>query len=772
VEEKSISKFKLSVPLDASGVEDFDPERPVKVVVKGLSGGETYSQTVKLNKQGTGTAAFYFKEKPGSLRVMVGPPDASDTEIEGLQTIGFNLKPQAWKKGELSLKPVLISSYYWRWWLFWCRTFTVSGRVLSDGKAVPNATVCAYDVDWWWWWMSKSQVGQCAVTDSNGYFEIKFRFCCGWWPWWWWRYRFWYLEPKLVDYILPLLKELPETRKIPVPGPRPDFTVFEHLLKEDFAALNITRPLAHSLKVETPLPAFDTRLEMSPKAPGTRTLAVQPETSIDISALPSLRDKLLKLLPKAPEMEKLRIWPWYPWYPWRDCHPDIVFKITQECEGEMKVLLDENFGQTRWNIATSHYEDLEVGSEACSVDDTPDPEGNCVNITHACNAPISTIGGNFVNPTITAPQPHGYKNPGSVAASNDGDRPFAGTVSIRGGFGTASGADYYHFEYENPIDSGNWEPLPTGTFSGFTRMYYGEQSPGGPVDLWHISFPVENIDGKDVIKSRQYYETQSGLSWETAVTDCWWMNNKDMLINWITQNNFADGTYKLRVKSYTLQGGQLINPQTLPFCGPGNPPENYLILTIDNRVVTSGTTDAHGHNCGEGTVHTCTSEPDTVFLNVKIVHQDLTETEVKACGKYTINDTDKLRVDFVAHDPDAHLAYYTLNVTYGDSWIRNLLNPVFGAVVTPLIPSPVPWAPPAAQVGPGYSDARTQLIGPALAPDWAGGALRLEMDARKAFPETCCYQLELRAHKRTIVNCGSSLWGHTNYSEYSFMIEV
>lgn len=34
----------------------------------------------------------------------------------------------------------------------------------------------------------------------------------------------------------------------------------------------------------------------------------------------------------------------------------------------------------------------------------------------------------------------------------------------------------------------------------------------------------------------------------------------------------------------------------------------------------------------------------------------------------------------------------------------------------------------------------------------------------------CRYQLELRAHKRTIVDCGGGLWGHTNYSEYSLTV--
>ncbi len=59
-----------------------------------------------------------------------------------------------------------------------------------------------------------------------------------------------------------------------------------------------------------------------------------------------------------------------------------------------------------------------------------------------------------------------------------------------------------------------------------------------------------------------------------------------------------------------------------------------------------------------------------------------------------------------------------------------------------------------------------------MSPYWAGGAMRLQVKAKLAFPKTCCYQLQLRAHKRTIVNCDNSLWGHTNYSEFSFLVEV
>src|SRR5262249_42817377 len=93
-----------------------------------------------------------------------------------------------------------------------------------------------------------------------------------------------------------------------------------------------------------------------------------------------------------------------------------------------------------------------------------------------------------------------------------------------------------------------------------------------------------------------------------------------------------------------------------------------------------------------------------------------------------------------------------------------------GATLTPLATALVPPVPPAPQVGPDYGQARVQG---AVAPDWTGGGLRLTIpDLRKAFPKTCCYQLQLRAYKRTIVSCDDSYQPHSNLSEYSFMVVV
>ena len=190
-ESKPVNReFKLRVPLDASGIDGFDPQRKVKVAVQS-SQGAIQSHMIEFNNKGHGVAEFSFDAQPKKLSIVVGPPDAADEEIFALQTLRVDIPTPLWKESLLHLQPLRIPSFYWHWWWLWCREFTIQGRVLCpDGQAVPGAKVCAFDVDAWWWWSSKQQVG-CSTTDASGAFEIKFRWCCGWWPWYWWLSRVW-----------------------------------------------------------------------------------------------------------------------------------------------------------------------------------------------------------------------------------------------------------------------------------------------------------------------------------------------------------------------------------------------------------------------------------------------------------------------------------------------------------------------------------------------------------------------------------------------------
>ena len=720
----------LRVPIDASGVEDFDPKQPVRVVAQARD-GTTTSQTVRLDKEGKGEANLAFRDKPGPLRVALGPDTASDEELLHSQTIAIDVPTKRWDAGpEVQLNPTVVSSYHWHWWLKWCRDYTIRGRVLCpDGSPVPGAKVCAHDVDLWWMWSSIDEVS-CAVTDANGAFEIKFRWCCGWRPWWWWwTHRFWRLEPFLADRIQPVLQRDLKLRDLPRPTGKPNLAVFDQLLTEE---------------------GLPTR---------------QPLAEIDPNAMERLRRPLLELIPVIPELQSLRIWPWRPWRPWWDCTPDIIFRVTQDCLGEETVIVDEDVGDTRWNIPTTLEVNLVANEDACCIDPDDTPEGVCTVITHACDDPIQFIGGN----PGAALTPAGYRNPGVVAPH--GDRPFGGVVPIRGLFGDAANVDYYEFEWSD--DGGTtWNAMPAAAAGGFHRTYWGPTLGGGPVGFHSVPFSFADISGQRVVESREHFEANNDpASWGMTR---FWTGGRNLLIRWITQNtnqslNFPDGTFHLRIKSWDIDSsGNLVSPpRILPLCDTAE--DNSIVLTIDNRLTGAGSghPTAPDHVCGGGTVHVCTTEPDTDFLGVRI-----NGAAVEACAIVDATDGGQLEIDFMAHDPDGHLGWYTLRANYRENLSVNLLNAP-GAVLTPG-PGGAP-VPLAAQVGPWYgafNPAISALDQGAVAPTWHGGTITLTIpDLSQAFPESCCYSLELRAYKRTIDDCDDN-WPHRNRSHYTFTVQV
>ena len=746
--EYSKGNYRLAVPLDASAIENFKPETGVKVGLQDRS-GKVHSQVVRLDAKGHGVATFNFQEHPGALRLIVGPENASDEELTGLQTLSTNVQTRQWEsRTELQLSPIRITPYYWWWWLRWCRTFTINGRVLCpDGSPVPGAVVCAYDVDWWWWWLSQQQVGNCATTDATGSFSISFRWCCGWWPWGWWRYRYWQYEPILAEHILPILQRDPTLGKLRLPSPTPNLSIFENLLRDDS---RLARPLRSATQAET-------TSRFASQAANRRASLTSNPTNIDPSALASLRDKLVARLPAAPELERLRLWPWWPWEPWWDCTPDIIFKVTQDCVEPNKVIVDENVWQTRWDIPTNLNVTL-TATDACCIpicnQPSDCPEGDCLVISQACDDPVSNIGGNI---DAIAATPVGYVNPGAVSAY--GDRPFAEQVPISGVFGSGASVDYYEFEWATNL-LGPWNPMPPAAAGNFSRQYWGPQLPAGPVGWYWVPFSFTPISGRNVVETREHFEAANGVG--TWGVSRFWVYNVDLLMDWLPKNSFADGTYYLHVRGWDLVAGNLTNDRILPMCDTEE--ENYIVLTIDNR--TTDGSDGHpapntpGHPCGSGTVHLCTMEPDTDIVNVTIGGQ-----VVGPCTNVQASPGSPLVVDFYAYDPDGHLAEYSLIATYGENLYTDLIS--LADSIVSLGGTAVPAA--GLQVGPDYGAALGQA---ATSPIWRGGAVRLTInDSSLAFPEPCCYQLELRAYKRTIVGCYDG-FGYGNLSEYSFGVNA
>jgi hypothetical protein len=711
--------FSIEIPLNASGIEGFKPDKGVKVLVKNSKGMMT-SQVTQLNEKGEGMAAFRFDEHPGAVHVIVGPEDATDQELTGLQTISLTVSGRQWQqKNQLRVQPVVISAYYWWWWWRWCRTFTIVGKVVcANGTPVPGAKVCAYDVDWWWIWSNSQQIG-CATTDINGAFEIKFRWCCGWWPWWWWRNRIWERNPVLTERVSNLLQQNPHIQLLPQTSNQPDLSAFRGLLANE----------------------------------GTATGKALAAT--DVEGLETVRSQLIKKLPASPELAQLRIWPWWPWGPWWDCTPDVIFKVTQDCITPNTVIVDETVADTRWNISNPLSVTLTANEKACCRRHCPEPpceEGECLVITNVCGDPINEIGGNLGAP----PAPAGYLRPGAVIAGTadyNGDRPYAGTVTLEKNSGDILNVDYYEVEF---FSGGTWKPLPPGASVSFGRRWM--LLPGavtGDESFAFTSKPDAASVLHDVVESREHFEATHYLDWWPGLGFRFWITNETLLVP-IDSIKFADGTYNFRIVGWQLSGsGELINRKVIPICGTEK--DNNLVLTFDNQVLDNLTHPAD-HNCGG--LHTCTQEPDTHISEVRV-----NGIKVNPCD--TINATKgTLEVDFLAHDTDGHLAVYSLVATYGLNAVVNLLNLPSAAVTALVAGTQTGWVSGNAEGTYGVA-----LAQGATAPHWYGGKYTLTVDIAEAFQKPCCYQFELRAYKRTVVDCNHN-YAHNNLTEYSIGVGI
>lgn len=140
VDEELKGAYRLEVPLDASGVKDLKevkPDRAVKVAAFPAK-GEAQERVAKFEENGKAKVTFSYEAFPGRLRVVVGPENATIEQLKGLQTIAVDVLPRQWQgQRMLTLKPILISPFYWKWWWWWCRKFKITGKVI-----VPTVIPC------------------------------------------------------------------------------------------------------------------------------------------------------------------------------------------------------------------------------------------------------------------------------------------------------------------------------------------------------------------------------------------------------------------------------------------------------------------------------------------------------------------------------------------------------------------------------------------------------------------------------------------------------
>src|SRR5205814_8819980 len=114
---------------------------------------------------------------------------------------------------------------------------------------------------------------------------------------------------------------------------------------------------------------------------------------------------------------------------------------------------------------------------------------------------LGQIGGNFgAAPGV----PLGYAAPD--------DRPFAGTVPIRGVFGDMANVDYYEFEWTDspPSTTTVWQPMPVAAADALTRDYWGPPVAGNP--YYHPVIATQSLSGRNVYERVAHFEARTGFT--------------------------------------------------------------------------------------------------------------------------------------------------------------------------------------------------------------------------------------------------------------------
>ncbi len=302
------------------------------------------------------------QELPCLVRLVIGP-DVRDADLLSIDTLNVDVdltrhagaaaadaheQPGARDDYQVAVGVLKATEALYYCWIFCCRSYTIRGRVVCRhwrydpaariyrfcDEPVPGATVEAYDVDRLFFWFRRDLI-QSALTDINGNFVITFRWCCiNWRPW---LVKNWAIDPVLFSRVQELLATAGISMP-PMPGPDPDPLFLQQLAAE--ASL----------------------------APKRRLLAAPGVVEDALSA-----EALLGVLPAAPDLAALRVWPWWEG---NDCAPDVVFRVTQPCgdNHQVRVIHSETNAQTRWDIPTSLSVTLLANGDACCIPTCRDPE--------------------------------------------------------------------------------------------------------------------------------------------------------------------------------------------------------------------------------------------------------------------------------------------------------------------------------------------------------------------------------------------------------------
>jgi hypothetical protein len=764
--------IKITGELDFSAIskDDYDPQLGLRVAVvrngKVLGSNDLKSPGVPGERQAFSVdfePIYVVGAKiPCPVTVVVGP-QVAEREFLTVDTLKQVVKFASRRQGAqasssseevVSAGTLAVSPAIYLCWIYCCQTYTIRGRLVCRewiynptnqkysfcDNPVPGATVSIYDVHCFFWWCWRELIGT-VTTDINGNFTFTFKWCCfRWLPW---LNPQWVLDPSLYARISELLM----AANLPVPpvpsGPGPDPSVFQQILAQAAAK------------------------QRSFSAAGRGATALPSANSLS-------REALLSVLPASPELEALHIWPWWPW---DDCGPNIVFEATQICKDRLETIYSETNADARWDIGTNVTVTLVASDQACCRPTCHEPPcPNCLTYNWVCDIPADQISTQAGPPDL-----RGYAN---TTSSPPGDVVFTQDLWIRGDLG--AGIDYYKVQYS--YSGGPWTDLPTPAFQGYPDSYFD------PTLLTWVSVPggfnpiVKS--GQAVIISRDHYAALHGTPTIGGSVD--WLYPDTLFYFNTCVPLIADGLYELRLYGYTADASDnLTDGRVVNLCGSDS--AATLEVFVDNQhSIHPPATPSHPYGpnpnqiacptvpaCSSpySTNHICTLEPECYFRQICKNEGQPDSVCYSACDTITLKPTDTLTLHFTVTCPsnpnDGHLGGYTLQAYYGFSEVLVIGNAAASAPCPSLLTDPrgtfeADPPSPTVQVGPTYGQALTQG---APRPLWYGGDYKVTLRGCD-FPESCAYDFQLCAWKRTTDGCTLSGCLTLDYNVFDLTVVI